>query len=161
MKLIIRSPPFVILLFHPICLFLIVYPRCFWLPHVIIVVLPVMKSKCACQWKIHDSDNNNFLLRLVSNVFYLFFLILLRYAWILPYDNLKLHHNITDIMSVRPDPNFKPIQETGPASGWARVRLHALVVLSPFSVSMSFEINLARTLIIHDISSDDAVMCIQ
>ena len=25
-------------------------------------------------------------------------------------------------MSVRPDANFKPIQETGPAAGWAKVR---------------------------------------
>jgi hypothetical protein len=24
-------------------------------------------------------------------------------------------------MSVRPDPFFKPVQETGPASGWAKV----------------------------------------
>ena len=26
------------------------------------------------------------------------------------------------IMSVRPDANFKPIQEMGPAGGWAKVR---------------------------------------
>jgi hypothetical protein len=29
-------------------------------------------------------------------------------------------------MSERPDPFFKPIQETGPASGWAKVRTHLL-----------------------------------
>jgi hypothetical protein len=31
-------------------------------------------------------------------------------------------------MSTRPDPFFKPIQETGPASGWAKVRIMLLEI---------------------------------